>query len=975
MVFPRVHGDLPAPPCGVTAFVLALPVEDFINLAGRKCPRFLPAPGLTGHNCTPSFSRLSFMRFPRFPRWWPALLACTVAVAAEPPIRVGVEINSEPLSFLDAQGRPTGFSAELLESMGRHDGSQATIVQGYWTRILRDFDEGKIDALANVNITDERRARMDFSISHAYLHGIVYLRPGHAPIRTTADLAGRKLAVLMGSVTYYTALSHQGWGATVTAFPSIPATLGAVQAGTCDAALLMLPLAKGAQELGLRSALLEDITFQFYFAVHKGDAATLARLNEALAAVRSDGEFDRLWGKWIGPIGPHPIRFGDLRPYFLPIGLALLVVAALFLWQRRILHQVSAQARALQESEERFRTTFEGAGIGMALVDRGGGIMRTNANLQKMLGYTDAELSRLTFRDITAAEDLAVDQIHYLELVDGKREAYQIEKRYVRKDGSVMWGHLTVSGVKGTAGQMQYAVGMVEDITEHKRTQDALGLTRQRLQAILDHSPALLCLKDLEGRYLLTNRRFDQKYHKDGASMIGQTLRDVFPPAEAEIRESHDRLVREKGAPITLEEQSEENGVTRTYLSAKFPLRDAEGRIYGIGSVDTDITEHQLLQVQLAQAQKMDAFGQLAGGIAHDFNNILAVLMMQLGMLAMEGTLPAALGTKVKNLELITQKAARLTRQLLTFSRRETVDVQPMDLNKALADVFKMLGRVLGENIELRLDHRERPMWINADAGMMEQVVMNLAVNARDAMPEGGRIVVDTQAVEIDAHSATETRRAGKFVCLSVTDTGSGMDAATLKRIFEPFFTTKEVGKGTGLGLATVYGIVKQHGGWLEVDSVVHKGSTFRVYLPAIDAPDRDATNPGLPQVQGGRERILIVEDDDAVREIAAMCLEHAGYEVVATSNASEALKQWDEHAQRFDLLITDMVMPGRMNGLKLGTTLKEMKGNLKVIVISGYSQEAAASRTPFTQLGAYLTKPIDRATLLDTVRKSLDGG
>jgi PAS domain S-box-containing protein len=906
-------------------------------------------------------------------RWLGLLLAGTVALAAARPLRIGVEINAEPLSFLDAQKRPTGFSAELLQEMARHGDFQVEIVEGYWTRILKDFNAGKIDALANVNITDERRGVMDFSISHAYLHGIIYLRPDHSPIRSTADLAGRKLAVLQGSVTYYTATANHGWGATVTAFPGVPQTLQAVATGDCDAALLMLPLAHGADDHGLKSVFLEDITFQFYFAVHKGDAATLARINEALATVRSNGEFDRLWSKWIGPIGPHPIRLVDLQPYLLPIVLVFLVVAAIFGAQRRVVMKLSAHARALRESEERFRSTFDGAGIGMALVDTAGRFMRTNARMQQMLGYTDAELTRLTFMDLTYGEDLAPDHGRYPGLVDDLGDTYQMEKRYVRKDGRTIWGHLTVSIVKDADGKVEYAVAMVEDITEHKRTQDALGLTQERLQAILDHSPALLYLKNLEGRYLLTNRLFDEKHRQAGGSLVGKTMRDLFTPAEAEIRESHDRLVIEKGAPLTVEEQSVEDGVTKTYLSVKFPLRDPSGKIYGIGSVDTDITEYQLLQAQLAQAQKMDAFGQLAGGIAHDFNNILAVLMMQLGMLATEKTLPAPLVSKLRNLELITQKAARLTRQLLTFSRREAVDVQPMDLNKSLVEVFKMLGRILGEHIELRLENPEQPRWINADAGMMEQIIMNLAVNARDAMPDGGRLTVETSAVTFDENSATETRRPGNFVCLKVTDNGTGMNPATLKRIFEPFFTTKEVGKGTGLGLATVYGIVKQHGGWVEVESAVGKGSTFRVYLPAIDPPASTATNPGFAPADGGRERILLVEDDHAVREIAAMCLEHAGYEVVSTENASEALKQWEEHAQRFDLLITDMVMPGRMNGLKLGTALKEMNSNLKVIVISGYSQEAAASRTPFTELGAYLTKPIDRTTLLNTVRKLLD--
>jgi PAS domain S-box-containing protein len=908
------------------------------------------------------------------PCWFPLLLLCALtAAAATPRLRIGVERNSEPLSFLDAQGQPTGFSAELIREMTKHGDFQAELVSNHWTGLLQDFKAGRIDVLANVNMTDERRATMDFSISHAYLHGIVYIRGDHTPITKTADFSGLKLAVLNGSVTYYTATDHGGWGATVQGFNSVPEMLQAVEMGGCDAALLMLPLAKGADSHGLHGEFLDDIIYQFYFAVHKGDADTLARLNEALATVRHNGQFDRLWSKWIGPIEPHPIRLADLRPYFIPIALALAAIAVLFAWQRRVLAQVSAQARALQESEARFRTTFENAGTGMALVSNSGQLMRTNAIFQKMMGYTDAECTELTFMDITHPEDLEKDLVLFREVLAGKRDAYQIEKRYIQKGGGTIWGQLTVSIVKGPDGKVQYAVSMVEDITEHKRIEDALHLTQERLQAILDYSPAMIYVKNLEGRYLLTNRLFNEKYQQGGASMIGMMIRDLVPPAVADVRESHDRLVVEKGAPITMEERSEENGVIKTYLSVKFPLRDPKGKIYAIGGVDTDITEYQLLQTQFVQAQKMDAFGQLAGGVAHDFNNILAVLMIQLSLLASDASLPRDAVAKLKGLEDITQKAARLTRQLLMFSRREAIDMRPMDLNQTLSEVFKMLGRILGEHIDLKFNNRGMSMWINADAGMMEQVVMNLAVNARDAMPGGGRLMVDTVTVEFDASSATEARRPGRFVCLTVADTGHGMDANTLKRIFEPFFTTKEVGKGTGLGLATVYGIVKQHGGWVEVESTVGKGSEFRVYLPAVQRPAGSRSGFEVPEVRGGRERILIVEDDEAVREISALCLEQVGYNVVAVPNAIEGLKEWQEQGQRFDLLITDMVMPGGMSGLKLATMLKEMKSSLKVIIISGYSPEASDSRTPFTEVGTYVSKPIDRLTLLNTVRRSLD--
>ncbi|HNC23453.1 MAG TPA: PAS domain S-box protein [Opitutaceae bacterium] len=907
--------------------------------------------------------------------WILLLLSSAAAFAAPPRIRIGVESNSEPLSFIDAEGRPTGFSSELIQVMGRDGTFQPEIVSGSWSYILQEFKNGNLDALANVTVTEDRKDTMRFSISHAYLHAIAYFRRDRAPLRHSSDLAGKTIGALKGSVAYFMPLSHPEWRVTIKGFSSMQEALAATDRGEIDGAMFMLALPKGTNDFGLRNEFIEDIVFRFHFAVPRGGDETLAILNESLAEVRHNGEFDRIWRKWLGPIEPHPILLADLKPFMLPLALVLAAVGALFWWQRHMLARVSAQARALEESEQRFRSTFDNAGTGMALVRLDGRVMRANPNFQRMLGYTEAELEQRTMAELTFREDLDRDASLYSDLMAGRRDSYQIEKRYTRKDSRLVWGHLTVSIVKSAHDTPLYAVEMVDDITDLKRTQDALKVTQERLQAILDYSPALIYVKNLEGRFLLTNRLFNEKYQHSGASIIGMTIRDLVAPDQADQREKHDRLVIEKGAPVTTEEHGEENGVKKTYLAVKFPLRDAQGHIYALGGVDTDITEYAQLQTQFVQAQKMDAFGQLAGGIAHDFNNILAVLMIQLNLLASDRALAPAVVTKLRGLEAITQKAARLTRQLLMFSRREATAMQVMDLNQCLVDIFKMLGRVLGEHIEMTLRNRTTQMWINADAGMMEQVVMNLCVNARDAMPDGGRLLVDTEYAAFTPETARQRdgRKAGRFVCLTVADSGHGMDPATLKRIFEPFFTTKEVGKGTGLGLATVYGIVKQHGGWVEVDSTVGQGSTFRVYLPAVESPVPEAANEAAPDVPGGKERILIVEDDPAVREVAAMCLEEVGYSVVVTPDAVKGLQIWEEHGQRFDLLLTDMVMPGGMSGLRLAKMLKEMKPALKVIIVSGYSAEASDSKTPFTEVGVYVSKPIDRITLLTVVRKTLD--
>ncbi len=388
-----------------------------------------------------------------------------------------------------------------------------------------------------------------------------------------------------------------------------------------------------------------------------------------------------------------------------------------------------------------------------------------------------------------------------------------------------------------------------------------------------------------------------------------------------------------------------------------------------------DVTERLNLEAQLRQAQKMESVGQLAAGVAHDFNNILTVIRGHAGLLSSESGVDPKLSDSVRQIALAAERAANLTRQLLMFSRKQVMQPQLLNLNDIINNLSKMICALSGEQVTLKRQTSDELPPIYADAGMMEQILINLSVNARDAMPRGGTLSINTNFIEIDQSYVQRhpEARVGNFVFLSVTDIGHGMDSSTLARIFEPFFTTKEIGKGTGLGLATVYGIVKQHQGWLEVESQVARGTTFKVYFPIATkaAPAESAAKPR--NALGGDETILIVEDEPALRELVQEILEKKGYRVLEASTGVEALKVWDLHKDDIDLLLTDMMMPEGVSGRDLAERVLQDRADLKVLYSSGYSLDVVANDPTFREGLNFLQKPYDPDTLAHMVRDCLN--
>jgi PAS domain S-box-containing protein len=519
---------------------------------------------------------------------------------------------------------------------------------------------------------------------------------------------------------------------------------------------------------------------------------------------------------------------------------------------------------------------------------------------------------------------------------------------------------------------------------ERELAEAALRKSQSLLQAVIDASTALIYVKDTEGRFLLVNRSLAELFGRDVEGVLGRSDHDFFPPDQAQAYREVDVRVLSTTAALELEQTVPRADGVHTYLSLKAPLVDASGVVYGLCGVATDITERKRAeaalgrtQEQLRQAQKMEAIGNLAGGVAHDFNNLLSVILSYSSLLAQELNPSDPRKAELGEIETAARRAADLTKQLLAFSRKQVLEPKVVNLNDVVARSERLLRRLIGEHIELQVRTSEMIGSVKVDPGQVEQIVMNLAVNARDAMPLGGTLRIETGSVELDEGYAAEHFGVtpGPHVMLSVTDTGTGIDEATKSRMFEPFFTTKERGKGTGLGLSTVFGIVQQSGGSVWVDSELGRGTTFKIYFPRVDAPKTAGSEAGASRrPQAGSETILLVEDEETVRSLARTILQRSGYRVLEARSSGDALVIGEQHPATIHLLLTDVIMP-KLSGRQLSERLRAIRPGIKVLFMSGYTDGAVAHHGVLEDGVAFLQKPITPNALARKVREVLDAG
>jgi PAS domain S-box-containing protein len=656
---------------------------------------------------------------------------------------------------------------------------------------------------------------------------------------------------------------------------------------------------------------------------------------------------------------------------------------AVLAYRQDITNQRRAE-EGLQENAEKFRIAFEHAASGMSIIGADGKYLAVNPAACQILGYSEEELLSGTVNVVTHPDDVQRGLEWIRKCIAGELCEEELEKRFIHKDGHVIWGVVTSTWLRDANGKPRMSVSHLRDITFRKQAELALRESEARLLEAHELSRM--------GHWQLCPSTGSMIWSPAIVRLLGIDTQDAGPTFAAFLAPVHveDRATVEAAFSNTATTGESCDLVYRLllpsgeirYVRVLARLDDgtlgAKARVTGVLQDVTEMRkaeeERIHLEAQLHQAQRMEAIGQLAGGVAHDFNNLLTAMgaNTQLAMVALLPDSPAH--EHLMEIRTAIKSATNLTRQLLAFSRRQVVAPRVLDLNEVVRQVSKMLERLLGENLQLTCRLPEGVGPVRIDPGQLDQILINLAVNARDAMLDGGKLTIETANVVLDhaycrQHSSVAP---GPYVRLTITDTGVGMNAEVKRHLFEPFFTTKEVGRGTGLGLATVYGAVKQHGGHIEVHSEPGQGASFEIYLPVVDELVEKTSAEGSPRDVRGPEGLLLVEDDNAIRALAETFLNGLGYTVHAFASGNDALAALHALPDSIALLVTDMVMPG-INGRALADQCRQIRPGLKVLFTSGYTQDAVFQRGMLDHSIDFLPKPYSPDDLARRVREALD--
>ena len=635
-------------------------------------------------------------------------------------------------------------------------------------------------------------------------------------------------------------------------------------------------------------------------------------------------------------------------------------------------------ATALRESEGRFRGMFAAAATGIAMTTPQGRFLRANAAYCQMLGYSEAELQMLDFASLTHPEDLALNLELRDELLSGKRESFVMEKRYLHKSGSIVWVRASVSVTRSASREITSFIVVSEDITQNKMAETTLRQSEERsrqisvqLAKVLDSSLDVICTFDAEGNFLLVSAACENIWGYCPEELVGTSLLDRVHPEDRHKTGQAAAEVMAGKPTLGFENRCVRKDGTITHMMWSAGWSESEQSMF---CVARDNTERRKLEEQFLRAQRMESIGALAGGIAHDLNNVLAPILMSIDLLRLPG--PSARSQSIlSTIETSARRGAGMVQQILSFARGVEEQRAVIDATPVIRDIQSLVGDTFPKNIRFHVELAPNLPPFIGDATQLHQVLLNLCVNARDAVPAGGSITLTAMDIAVDETQAAAIPGAkpGPYLQIKVEDTGSGIPPEMLDKIFAPFFTTKEPGKGTGLGLSTVLGIVKNHGGFLRVESTVGQGTAFTLCLPAhLASGSNTATQQEIPHPHGHGELILVVDDEAAVRAITQETLESFGYRVLTAADGTEAVALYAQHQADVAAVFTDMLMPV-MDGIATIQVLKQMNPAVKIIAASGQNAQCSAAKVADMGVKFFLPKPYTSLALLMMLKKCLE--
>ncbi|KAF0144743.1 MAG: PAS/PAC sensor hybrid histidine kinase [Nitrospirae bacterium] len=904
----------------------------------------------------------------------------------------GVPANFPPHYSIDPQtNKPIGFAIDVMDEVAQRSGIKVRyVVYPTWAKALEAMEKGEIVLIPNLGIIAERAEQMDFTSSVETYDIVIFVRKTTTDIKDIEDLKGKEVAVVEINKGLF--LMQERGGSRLQIYASQDEAFLSLISGKSDALVYPEP----PINLLLRKAGLEDrikivgkplLEIKRGIAVRKGNQELLKKLDDEVKTFIKTPRYEKIYAKWYGK--PAPYWTAQRVAVFFGGGLAFAIVT-LVVWRYLSLLRLNKELQAalterkrleeaIKAQTKRFETFFDNSITPLAFLDKNFNFIRVNK------AYADADKKEISyFPGRNHFELYPSDAKTIFEEVVRTKTAFQaFAMPFVYPDhpdwGVTFWDW-TLVPIIDNKGEVEFLVFSLVNVTERKRAEESLRKSEERYKRLLESITDYIYTVKVEhgcpvstthGIACVTITGYTPEEYEADPHLWYQMVYEG--DREVAIEQANKVLSGEAVKPLE-HRIIHKDGSIRWVRNTPVPRYDEQGRVVAYDGLITGITEQKKLEAQLRQSQKMEAVGQIAGGIAHDFNNILTAIIGYASLLQMKMREDDPLKVYIEPIITSTERAANLTQGLLAFSRKQISNPAPVNLNEIIKKVEKFLRRVIGEDIEFQAILSDKDLTVIADSGQIDQALMNLATNARDAMPGGGSLTIETGTMEIDEEyiKAHGYGKAGTYALISVTDSGVGMDEKTREKIFEPFFTTKEVGKGTGLGLSIVYGIVKQHSGYVNCYSEPGKGTTFRIYLPLNEAALKEVPPVEIIKPAGGTETILLAEDEENVRDITRLVLEEYGYKVIEAIDGEDAVNKFMENRDRIDLLLLDVIMP-KMSGKEAYDRIRKIMPDIKVLFSSGYPADFIHRKEIDEQGLTFVAKPISPTLLVKKVREVLD--